>query len=374
MTYPRGIHPSRSFRRGSHGAPLAPNGQPLAQNEDMQKALQVHDRRMAQRLRGRVPAGQLQAAAVDTHQVVVPMSTAIELGTPQVSMARWFGQIVMPELPRQTWKVQVPSWGDEHLDVYETERGWGADRERADFVLATVEYEMERHGLENGVDVDLLTIVDAGFRLQFRAVNFSRNGVDLSLERRKAILLGETTNYAASHTVDLTGSEWNAAGGDSKSDIEAGITQLESANPGFHRRHMRLALTEDAWAAAQEDPTWLAIRANFTDIHPDPVEAYRQYLGVLSVDVGDANVRNAAGTVVSMWGQIAILWIDPTVVGELDDEWGTAVFSRLHVGQQQVFGPYFENRNTTQWWPYDRRMLPILHNNDAAYLMHDMRS
>lgn len=338
----------------------------LPRNHHMERALNAWDRYQAQQQQG-----QLRADALATHQPTVPTATFLDLGT--VQKRRWLGDLLMPSITRNSAKVQIPTWGTEHLQVSDTERSWGVDRQRGDFVLATVEYAMTWHGFEVGIDTRLPAITDSAFRLAFRASLLARKRIDLSLENRKALLLGETTNYAAGHTADLVGAEWDAAGGDVKADVEVGIDVLRVANPGYERRHMRLRLTEGAHQAAQNDPTWAAIRANFTDVHPSPEEALRQYLGIGSVEVADCNVATDAGVVSSMWGDTAFLSIDSALAGDLAAEWGDATYALLHVLPGQVFGPYFEPRPTVQWWPADNQNLPVLHSNDAAYVMHNVK-
>lgn len=322
------------------------------------------------RMRGDSTSANLQAG------VEPLLSTALLLlGTPQ--HARFFGSLIAPDIRKTSWRMGYWSWtGNEQLKVTAEgfERGFSVNRQRARFKGSRVETAMTRRGVETPLDVDEIRIADSALQMQAHATALSRDLAMLAVEYQKSLLFGAAASYPASHTTDATGSEWDATGGDSLTDINAAVDQLIAANQPYQRESIRAVMTYGARDAAFNDPTWLAARqAVRTEAYPT-LEELRQYWGIGGIEVADAIYDPGTGTPISMWGDICVLFIDPRLQGGVISEWGRATFGvNFTFAGAVVSAPYYESRNTSNIYPFDSYDHPAMIQGAAGYLIHDVK-
>ena len=313
------------------------------------------------------------AATSDSLYPAPRITAALRFGTPQRRV--FLGDALMPVFSRDTWKVLVISEGDEHLRVFDTERGFQEPRKRGKFVQSSTEFSMAAFGFEYGVDRRLATrFADQAFRLAVGAARRAQEAVRLDLENRIALMLSTPANYAAADRKDASGTPWNGAGGDGKADFLAAFARLKVNHPGYTEADFRVGMSQHAWDALRNDTTWLADRITAGEGTSVPTVADAEvYLGLQpgSITVGDASVVDG-GTVQNLWGETAIIFIavNPST---LDTTFGSDVFALLHeMGGGNAFAPYFDDRPTTDWYPFERFALPVVHDYTSAYLIHSM--
>ena len=315
--------------------------------------------------------GRLSAGPSDVLHPSPRLTTALRFGSPQ--KRQFLGDLLMPDFPRDAWKVLVISSGDEHLAVYDTERALQEPRKRAYFVEATTTFEMASFGLEYGLDRRLQARVsDAAFRLAVGAARRAQWGVRLDLENRKALMLSTPTLYPAAHRFNEAGTPWNGAGGDMKARMRAAEAIIFAAHPGYTRQDLMLDMSEAAWQAAQDDTAWAAVRANTTQ-NAANLNDLALYLGYApgSCRVADCNVTSN-GTKQSLWGETAVLHLNVDT-SSLDTEFGSDVFALMHrMSGGNAFPPYFEDRPTTDWYPYEDLALPVVHDYTVGAIFYDM--
>lgn len=301
------------------------------------------------------------AGAASNLNPSVALTTMLKEGTPQRIL--WPGARLAPELPRNSLFVDIVTKGLEHLKVVKTVRSWQEPRKRVVFVQGTRRFSMTRHGLESGYDIALPALIDKAFEFALTAALLAKEGVDLDIENEIAGLLGTATNYPSLHRVDETGTEWDAPGGDSKSAYETLYNQIRIAHPGIQRKQFNIFQSDLCHQAALADAAFLAQRvtAQKGDVFPT-IEEYQAYLGFGPVWTGDVNVSVDGLTVQSMYGETSIMYV-PSEGDGMDIRFGQHTFARLHtMTGGNVYAPYFEDRPTTKWVPYELFALPEAHD------------
>lgn len=301
----------------------------------------------------------------------------LELGTPQ--HAAFPGTIIAPDILKSSWLMQFWSWtGTPQLEIGEEglERAFSVPRRQVRFTGETTSTQMTRRGVEVPLDVDEIRISENQLQLAAHASALSRDMVKLAVEREKQQLLGVAASYPGGHSLDAATAEWDAAGGDSKTDINLAVDQLVSANQPYQRESIHVVITYAARDAAFNDPTWEALpnsvlsRGNYPSM-----EDLATYWGVGRVSLADAVFDDGTGVVASMWGAVAVAFVDPRLQGGLITEWGRAQFAVNFTFQGAVISaPYLDPHLTSIFHPFDGWDHPTQIKGTAGFLIFNVKA
>lgn len=305
----------------------------------------------------------------------------LELGQPQSAL--WPGTLIAPPAGQDTWIAQYLVWArEDHMVRPENGARWafGTKRDIVQTTPSFVQTEMQRRGIEAVLDSDLIQISSRGAGLDLAATyaQLARNVVDLEVEAAKADLFTAPAGYGG-NSLDLTGSEWDAVGGDSLTDIDVAVDALIAGNPGIGREDIRVVLTGQSKEAAFRDPTWATARASITDLRPATVERLQEYWGVGSVVWRDAYVKAAGGlqfSASSLWGNVAVVFVDPTLNGNpLDSPFGNFSFAKTftYSGTAST-APYFTRSDNSFHFPWVSYDLPAFINAASGFLIFNTKA
>lgn len=301
----------------------------------------------------------------------------LELGTPQ--HASFPGFIISPDILKSSWIMQFWSWtGAPQLQIGKEglERAFSVARRTVRFTGKTTSTEMTRRGVEVPLDVDEITISDGALMLAAHASSLSRDMVELAVEFEKQKLFGVAAGFPAGHSINATGSEWDGASGDGLADIEIAVDKLLAANQPYQRESIHAVITRGAQDAAKGDTTFNALPNSIGSFgRRAQIEDIRAYWDVGRVSVADAVFDPADGSpIVSMWGNTAILFIDPRLQGGLIEEWGRAHFAANFKFQGSVISaPYFDEKITSTMYPFDGYDRPEQIKGDAGFLITNVK-
>lgn len=224
------------------------------------------------------------------------------LGTPQYDT--WPGQLILPDRFITTIQSEYPVFGTEHLDIKDAKRAIDADIKTSGFALTMAQVTTERyswaivHDTATIRNSDAIGRVPRGLRVTSQAM--ARRHVEMAVEYEKKQALMDVSAYPSGQSVDLTGSEWNSAGGDIQANVHAvaglmGSTNLLSVNSVW------LVLDNLGWRAAQRDPVWRSTRIASGNGNAPSLAGLAEYLGIAGVELADVRVKNDAGTIQGMY-------------------------------------------------------------------------
>lgn len=316
----------------------------------------------------------LAAGPVDTLVPSVPFTRALHLGIGQ-QRRNFFGDALIPRFPRDSAKVLVRESGTEHLVVHDTELSFEQPYKSAQFQEASVQFEMAMFGFKYCISRDLVRFfADDIFDMTLGAAMRAEWAIRMDQENRLALLFGTLTNYPVANRVNATGSEWNAAGGDSKTDVRIIEAAIFTAHPGFTRSDLRMQLTIQAWEAAQDDPTFATARGGINFATPSLAD-FEIYLGYQprSITQVDTNVV-VDGVTQSMWGEVAVITIDPGSP-DIINPFGANVFGLLHdMGVANAYVPWFEDNIRSDCYPVTTLTLPVAHDLSLGGIIINMKA
>lgn len=302
----------------------------------------------------------------------------LELGTPQ--HAAFPGFIIAPDVLKSSWIMNFWTWSDTpHLQIGEEglERAFSVARRTVRFTGATVNTQMTRRGVEVPLDVDEIRISDGALQLAAHATSLSMSMVELAVEREKQLLLGVAASYPGGHSLDAATAEWDDPGGDSKTDVNLAVDQLILANQPYQRESIHVVITYAARDAAFNDPTWEALPNSVLSrgIYPT-MQDLADYWGVGRVTLADAVFDPGDGGLVeSMWGAVAVLFIDPRLQGGLINPFGRATFAVNFKFQGAVISaPYFDPHITSTMYPFDGYDLTAQIKPTAGFLIFNVKA
>jgi hypothetical protein len=293
-----------------------------------------------------------------------PVMTNLVLGMPQGALP---GMKILGRVDVRKQHFRYPVFGAEHLQPRDTERGLKERIQSAGIKIGYENASLKRFSFAYDFDDDELsenTGDDIGsvLRLQQRGTFEARQTVELNLEKRRHTLLTTVTNYPVANRLAIAGgSEWDAAGGDSKTDVQAMANQVVLGTP-YTREQVSVFLSDEAKEAALADPIFIAARANYTTDMSD-LDTLRKYWGVGEVWTAKP-VTSADGTlanVVGMYADLAIVYLPPEIsapsgisLPELTS--GTPRFGAAFAMNDGVaLRPYYEEDRTTWFYPWQAR-------------------
>lgn len=329
----------------------------------------------------------IQAAAsgdplVDSQLGIDPVVTSLVVGQPRRIMN--FGEGLFRRVGVPTWTFQYRKYGLETLLIRKAKRAMRAIIPHSDLSVDKLPGKLERYSWRTLADRDELINNDAAERaigaptltMRERYARAARRIVDLSMEYDRAQLVLAAGSYSQSAPdLDLTlagGSEWNAAGGDSRTDIRA-MASVLAAQHGLTIAHVDVHLTNASFEAAIDDPDFIARRANYATAVANE-EELRAYWGVRRVVVGDAFYSDDGLGLESLYGDIAVLDISSELRGFDESEGQLDNFVRFawSNGPDGVAGEsWYDRANTTFSFPWEGWENPVSINNKASAIIRN---
>lgn len=306
----------------------------------------------------------------------------LELGQPQ--SGAWPGTTLAPTVNQDTW---IAEWFDrdreDHMVTLDNEGVWafGTKMPTIETSINFRQTQMTRRGAAGKIDDDLISIArrGSGFDLALELGLLAREVVELTVEEVVANLLTTPANYAGNST-DLAGSEWDAAGGDSLTDVDTVVDTLIAGNPGIGREHIHAVLTGQAKEAAYRDVAWAAARGGIEVNRPSTVEAIRNYWGIGRVSWFDVHSKAAGAarfSATSLYGDVAIFFVDTTLPGvPLRAQHGSFVFARRfsYTGGTARRSPFFREEFNSFFFPWVSYDHPQIINPGSGFLLENVKA
>ncbi len=297
---------------------------------------------------------------------VDPIVTDLVLGQP--GPGEMPGARILKNVTAPAWNFQYRQNDKNRLKRYDTERGMRQPIKTADFRYSMVSASLKRFSFGTLRDVDEIQNAHPSLGLREACSRFAKTIVDMDLERRRRDLLVTGANYDSGNTLAIaSGSEWNTAGGDSKSDIRSMLAVI-SGKTGLRYNQIGVFLPDSSLQAALEDPIFIATRSNWTADTADEM-ALQRYWGsgpvwsMNPVEVDDAD------DVQPMYGDVAILYYNSGVSGVdtmdgdltfgVDFTWNGGVASK----------PFYDEKHTSWMFPWTAYDYPAIVTNFSGALI-----
>jgi len=297
---------------------------------------------------------------VDAQLSMDPMVTSLVLGQPQ--FAPMPGEMLLPTILTDAWVFKYQQYNNEHLQDYDTKRPMRAPIKHGDWKAQTLPGSLERYSFRILKDQDELNNAYPTLSMRQKSAELARRIVRMDIEREIRDLVSANASYSI-NTAIAGGSEWNAASGDSKTNIRAATLALSAATglmPSDFTVYLPLASLE----AAKDDPVLKAIRANYTtDISDESL--LTSYWGVRRV--WSANpVEEIAGTVVPMYNDIAVIYYEGGATN-LDTTYGTLTWAvNFSWNRGVATAAYYDNTHTSWSFPWNDYAMPTVINTACA--------
>ena len=296
-----------------------------------------------------------------------PLVTELVLGQPQATFIP--GTRLFPSINVQNWVFEYTTLSNEHLGRYETERSMRAPILHGDWSAQTTPAKLRRYSFRILKDIDELTNAHPTLRIRERSAALARRIVMMNLERNKRDLAVLAASYPGGHDVTLGGgSEWDSAGGDSRTNVRTATAALSTAT-GLMPSDFSVFLSLSSFEAALSDPVFLAARGNYTTDIADEV-ILQKYWGTGPVFVGNP-VEEIAGIVTPMYADVAILFYDGSATG-MSTDFGDLTWSANFTWNRGVASsPWFDPVHTSWSFPWTEYSHPTILTPNSGYIIRN---
>jgi len=300
---------------------------------------------------------------VDGQLAQDPLVTSLVLGQPQFTPLP--GESLLPTIMVDNWVYKYTVYNNEHLQDHDTKRPMRAPIKHGDWKASTLPGKLDRYSFRILKDQDELTNAHPSLSIRQKSAELARRIVVMDVERDIRDLLSTTANYTTA-TAIAGASEWNAAGGDSRSNIRASALAI-SALTGLQPGDLTVYLPLSSLEAAKDDTTMLAIRTNYETAIVDE-QILANYWGVKRV--WSANpVEELAGTVVPMYNDIAIVYYDGGAAN-MDTTYGSLTWAvNFSWNKGVASAAYYDNTHTSWSFPWNEYAQPKIINADCAAIL-----
>ena len=302
---------------------------------------------------------------------VSPLITDLVLGQPQATF--FPGSKILRPITAPNFVFQYSTWGTERLERYETERAMRAPIKHGSFKVDQVPAKLKRFSFGTLRDLDEISNAHPSLSLTEKCTAFSKTIVDMDIERRKRDLLLATGSYAAGNTLAIAGgSEWDTAGGDSKSNIQT-VAKAICRKTGLQMEQLSVFLSWEALTAAKLDPIFIASRMNY-DASTPTLAALQEYWGVGPVWSANPIEIDENGDLVPMYGDVAIIYY-PGNAPDYDTNWGDLTFGVDFKWNKGVAStPFILPQHTSYFFPWTDYANPAIINGNAGGLITNCSS
>jgi hypothetical protein len=317
--------------------------------------------------------GTMSFAGADAHMPDPILTDILREGDPQFSES--FGEMVFPSLNvgRPFIRIPVHGGGEQYIR-HRTERGPKAKHTEIMDTVSSRTFGWARFGVKAGLDDIDTEFSEAAFRRMEMLLFLLDEALRVDQEVIRQELLA-VANWPGGHAINITGSEWDFAGGDSAGDLRAAEAVIKAAHPWVQPEHLELVLTFAAKEAALQDPTYLAARTSINYFQAS-LEDWTSYAAARyqSVRVGELLVKDDINaTETELWGERAVLKIHDAAKRFVDEERGSRIFAREHrFTAGQVSSSWRDEDRTTNWMAVDRQNLQVVHDFTTAVLLYNM--
>lgn len=300
-------------------------------------------------------------------QVVDPVITQLLGGQPgRVTMPSSF---ILKNISVSNWSFKWNKFGTERFRHIDTERAMRAEIRTVDFEVTQETGSLRRFSLAAKADQDELANASPSLKIREKKAALARQGVILDIETKIKDLLTTATNYPVSHRLALgAGSEWNAAGGDSRSNIRE-MARAIGADTGIPIDEVSVFVSQSAYEAALDDPIFLAARQNYDTDTPDK-SALTRYWGVKEVLTAGPITVDSSDQVSQFYGDVAILFVRDLNTSDWDTEYGEYTFAvNFQWNRGVALEAWFERLTTTWWFPYQAYANPEIVNSNLGAII-----
>ena len=310
-----------------------------------------------------------QDPVIDVQMNDDPTVTRLVVGTPQ-RLPFVGDKLIMPiRVPK--FSFEYWTFNTEHLDTYQTKRAMRAPIKHGDWTATTISDRLERYSFRVLKDADEIGNAHPRLRIRQRSAELARRIVTMDIEREIRDMVIDSANYPVAHVQTLgAGSEWNSAGGDSRANVRALMSQIISAIPVMPE-DLIMFLPLASLEAALDDPQFLAARHNFSTDTAGP-DALARYWGIGRVWSGNpVDKDETTGVVGPMYPDVAILYY-PGEGASFDTTYGDitwAVNFKLNMGVASK--AWYDDLHTAWSFPWHDYAAPRIINRNAAGLIEN---
>lgn len=294
-------------------------------------------------------------------------------GDPQFRTS--FGEFLFPALSvgRPYIRIPVHSGGEQYIR-HRTERGRRVPHTEVQDTVSTRLFGWSDFGVKAGLDDRDTQFSQAAFRRLEQLMFLMDEALRVDQEVIRQELLADA-NWPAGHVIDLTGSEWNAVGGDSAGDLKAAEAVIQAAHPWVQPEDLELTITFVVKEAALRDPTYLASRTGISYQQATLADWTAAIAGRYArVSVGELLVKadiNSAET--PLWGEVAVLKITDEAKQFVDEMRGSRVFARQHqFSGGDASRSWRDEDRTTNWMAVGRQTRQYVHDYTTACKLINM--
>lgn len=320
--------------------------------------------------------GQLSLNAADpqinVQAGIDPLITKLVVGTPY--RKTFPSTFMLRNIEVDAWQFSYNVFGYEAWEDIDTERAMRAEITTSDAEFSTLTAKLRRFTHAMKRDEDELKNAHPSLRLRELLAGQARFKVQMNIERIIRNLLTTTTNYPVSHRLAIAGgSEWDAAGGDSRADIREMASAI-AGDTGVALEDVSVFLSEKSLNAALSDSTFLGARQNFDTDTPNK-DALARYWGVKEILTANPIEYSAAGVVTQMYADVAILFVRNPLGGDWDTEHGEFDFAvNFKWNRGVALEAWYEKKTTTWWFPFQDYANPKIINNKLGAIITNTSS
>lgn len=276
------------------------------------------------------------------------MVTALVLGQPAQRV--FPSQRILRPITVDSIAYKWTKFGVERLRRYDTQRGLRAEIKTADWKVSTETGSLKRYSFAVPKDDAELAVAAPNLSVRERSAAMARMIVETDIESIASSLLTTVTTYPVSHRLAIgAGSEWDTAGGDSKTDVGS-IVEAICDDTGLQRSQLSVFLGRKAYEAAQKDPILAAQRLYIGGISAPMSQMLAEYWDVGEVWTANPIVAaDHADTVSPMYGDLAIVYYNGSGQ-DWDTSYGDLVFGATFGWSRGAALEPYRMPNTTTWY------------------------
>jgi len=284
-----------------------------------------------------------------------PLLTSLVLGQPTRPGA---ADIFFPRVPVPSPVFEFRQYDNAEIVPVETSRAFSAPYKTKTAGGRLLTAALQRHSFAGMADIDQFKISKSfgGDPLfQARQAAIGKRIVDLTREIKASEVLTNTATYPAGHTLALaSGSEWNAAGGDSQGDITTAADAILSKTAAG-REELMVGLSSSALNAALADPVFKASRVYTNSAFPSvrDLAAYWGVKEVRSFNPVAAASQEVGSVPAPIYGDVAIVFVPMFDPANYDLTTGTMVFGAGFTWNTGVANvPFYDDKTSSWYYPW----------------------